>query len=93
MLVENCHASRMSVECFVAGGSSRGTVKPGRSYTQSTTYLRCSATDCARNGLILRFLSRFFKNLPQEPTGRCGRILDFFVAVCFTKAWEGERYD
>ena len=50
VLVENCHASRMSVECFVAGGSSRGTVKPGRSYTQSTTYLRCSATDCARNG-------------------------------------------
>lgn len=50
VLIENCHASRMSVECFVAGGVSRGTVKPGRTYTQSTTYLRCSATDCARNG-------------------------------------------
>ena len=50
VLVENCHASRMSVECFVSGGPSRGTVKPGRHYSQAITYLRCSATDCARNG-------------------------------------------
>jgi len=49
VLVENCHASRMSGECFVAGGRSRGAVKPGRSYTQKITYLRCSVTDSARN--------------------------------------------
>jgi hypothetical protein len=49
VLVENCHASRMSGECFVAGGRSRGTVQPGQSYTQGITYLRCSVTDSARN--------------------------------------------
>ena len=49
VLVENCHASRMSGECFVSGGRSRGTVKPGQSYSQGITYLRCSVTDSARN--------------------------------------------
>ncbi|MCX6985556.1 MAG: hypothetical protein NT118_12535, partial [Lentisphaerae bacterium] len=49
VLVENCHASRMSGECFVSGGLSRGTVKPGKSYSQGITYLRCSVTDSARN--------------------------------------------
>ncbi|MEO6809003.1 MAG: right-handed parallel beta-helix repeat-containing protein [Isosphaeraceae bacterium] len=49
VLVENCHASKMSGECFVSGGPSRGTVKPGRSYSQGITYLRCSVTDSARN--------------------------------------------
>jgi len=49
VLVENCHASRMSSECFVAGGRSRGAVKPGRSHTKKITYLRCSVTDSARN--------------------------------------------
>ena len=49
VLVENCHASRMSGECFVAGGRSRGTAKPGESYSQWITYLRCSVTDSARN--------------------------------------------
>jgi len=49
VLVENCHASRMSGECFVSGGRSRGAVQPGQSYTQWITYRRCSVTDCARN--------------------------------------------
>lgn len=49
VLVENCHASRMSGECFVSGGPSRGTVKPGQSYSRAITYLRCSVTDSARN--------------------------------------------
>lgn len=49
VLVENCHATRMSGECFVSGGPSRGTVKPGRSYSQWITYRRCSVTDSARN--------------------------------------------
>jgi hypothetical protein len=52
VLVENCHASRMSAECFAAYGPSRGTLeKPGtKPYSKSVTYLRCSATDCGRNG-------------------------------------------
>jgi hypothetical protein len=49
VLVENCHASRMSGECFVSGGLSRGTVKPGQSHSQWITYRRCSVTDSARN--------------------------------------------
>ncbi|MFA5190728.1 MAG: hypothetical protein WC740_08380 [Verrucomicrobiia bacterium] len=49
VLVENCHASRMSGECFVSGGPSRGTVRPGQSYSRWITYLRCSVTDSARN--------------------------------------------
>lgn len=49
VLVENCHASRMSGECFVSGGPSRGSAKPGRPYSQAITYLRCSVTDSARN--------------------------------------------
>ena len=49
VLVENCHGSRMSGECFVAGGRSRGAVKPGQSHTKKITYLRCSVTDSARN--------------------------------------------
>lgn len=47
--VENCHARRMSQEAFVSGGPSR-IAKPSRNNTKSTTYLRCSAVDCARNG-------------------------------------------
>ena len=49
VLIENCHASRMSGECFVSGGRSRGTAKPGESYTKWITYRRCSVTDSARN--------------------------------------------
>lgn len=49
VLVENCHARRMSGECFVSGGKSRGAVKPGETYSQWITYLRCSVTDSARN--------------------------------------------
>ncbi len=49
VLVENCHARRMSCEAFVSGSTGRGS-KPGRTYTVATTYLRCSAIDCGRNG-------------------------------------------
>jgi len=51
VLVENCHGSRMSCECFASGGRSRGSQEePNQAFTKSTTYLRCSATDCGRNG-------------------------------------------
>lgn len=49
ILVENCHARKMSCEAFVSGSVGRG-AKPGRTATLSTTYLRCSAIDCGRNG-------------------------------------------
>ena len=47
--MENCHASRMSGECFVSGGPSRGTMKPGRSYSAPSPTCSCSVTDSARN--------------------------------------------
>jgi hypothetical protein len=51
VLIENCHGRRMASECFVAGGRSRGTpAKPNTAHTKMTTYLRCSAVDCGRNG-------------------------------------------
>ena len=51
VLVENCHASRMSCECFQSSSEiHRDMLKPGQSHTKAITYLRCSVTDCARNG-------------------------------------------
>ena len=51
VLIENCHGRRMATECFVSGSSSRGTAeKPNAAHSKQTTYLRCSAIDCARNG-------------------------------------------
>jgi hypothetical protein len=48
VLVENCHARKMSVEAFVSGGNSRA-AQPPKKHTITTTYLRCSAIDCGRN--------------------------------------------
>ena len=50
VLVENCHASKMSGECFYSSGRSRTWNKPEPTqYTKSITWLRCSVTDSARN--------------------------------------------
>ncbi|MFK5920987.1 MAG: hypothetical protein QM496_02315 [Verrucomicrobiota bacterium] len=49
VLIENCHASGMSAECFYSGSSSRkGNDDPPR-YTKSIVYRHCTVTDCARN--------------------------------------------
>ena len=39
VLVENCHASRMSGECFVSGGRSRGAAAPARPILHSMDHL------------------------------------------------------
>jgi len=50
VLLENCHASKMSGECFYSGGRSRVWNRPEPTqYTKEITYLRCSVTDSARN--------------------------------------------
>jgi len=50
VLMENCHASKMSGECFYSGGRSRQWNQPEpKQYTKEITYLRCSVTDSARN--------------------------------------------
>jgi hypothetical protein len=81
VLVENCHARRMSQEAFVSGGASR-IAKPPRTNTKSTTYLRCSAIDCGRNGFNDWNLG------PENTSVLYCRIVD--VGGC---AWEGaSRY-
>ncbi|MCK9414580.1 MAG: right-handed parallel beta-helix repeat-containing protein [Prolixibacteraceae bacterium] len=51
LLVENCHASGMSAECFYS--SSRSTSREGNKepskVTSSIVYRNCTVTDCARN--------------------------------------------
>ena len=49
VLVENCHARKMSAECFYSMGTMREKAVPSDNYTHSITYLRCSVEDCARN--------------------------------------------
>lgn len=49
VLVENCHARKMSAECFYSAGRSRVADKEPAQYTKTITYLRCSVEDCARN--------------------------------------------
>lgn len=49
-LVENCHATGMSAECFYSGSASRkGAQEPPTHYTKSITYRQCTVSDCARN--------------------------------------------
>ncbi len=79
VLVENCHGTKMSCECFVSGGPSRGTVaKPNTAYSKSVTYLRCSAVDCGRNGF------NDWNCGPENTSVLYCRIVD--VGGC---AWEG----
>ncbi len=49
VLIENCHARRMSTEAFYSQGSCRTADGAPEHYTREITYLRCSAEDCVRN--------------------------------------------
>ncbi len=49
VLVENCHATRMSAECFYSGGRGRSSTREPAQYTKAITYSRCSVVDSARN--------------------------------------------
>ena len=78
VLVENCHASKMSGECFYASGRARSGNRPEPAqYTKALTWLRCSVTDSARNA--------FNNNNMSENTSvvQC-RVVD--VGGC---TWEG----
>ena len=49
VLIENCHATGMSAECFYSASRGRsGNNDPSR-YTKSIVYRHCTVTDCARN--------------------------------------------
>ncbi len=49
VLVENCHATGMSAECFYSGSSSRRRNDEPDRYTKSIVYRNCTVADCARN--------------------------------------------
>ena len=77
ILVENCHARKMSAECFYSMGAMKETAEPEEQYTRSMTYLRCSVEDCARNA--------FNNNDKSEHTS----ILSCRVKDIGNAAWEG----
>ena len=77
ILVENCHASNMSAECFYSESVSRKGNEDPPHYTKSIMYRNCTIMDCARNG--------FNNNDYAENTAMLNcRIQD--VGGC---AWEG----
>lgn len=77
VLIENCHARKMSAECFYSMGTSRELATPSDKYTRSITYLRCSVEDCARNA--------FNNNDKAEGTS----ILHCRIKDVGNAAWEG----
>ena len=77
-LVENCHATGMSAECFYSGSVSRkGIEKPPAKYQKSITYRNCTVSDCARNA--------FNNNDFAENTS----VLDCRIENIGGCAWEG----
>lgn len=76
--VENCHARKMSAECFYASSNVyREIAEKPEEYRRSITYNRCSVEDCARNAFNNNDRAEFTSIL------NC-RVID--VAGC---AWEG----
>jgi hypothetical protein len=49
VLVENCHARRMSMEAFYSQGPARWKGTEPKQYTKALMFLRCSVIDNARN--------------------------------------------
>ena len=49
VLVENCHATGMSSECFYSQSPARWANKAPPKYTKSIVYRHCTVVDCARN--------------------------------------------
>ncbi len=49
VLCDNCHATKMSAECFYSSGRSRKIDSEPAQYTKEITYYRCSVENCSRN--------------------------------------------
>jgi hypothetical protein len=49
VLLENCHGTRMSHECFYSRGPHRKGMDEPEQYTKELTFLRCSVVDSGRN--------------------------------------------
>lgn len=81
VLVENCHASGMSAECFYSQSASRyGNSEPA-TYTKSIVYRQCTVSDCA--------FSAFNNNDMAENTA----VLYCRIQDVGGQSWEGaSRY-
>jgi len=77
VLIENCHGTRMSVECFYAEGPSRKGMSEPERYAKAITFSRCSVVDSARNAFNTNDFS-------ENTSVLYCRIVD--VGGC---AWEG----
>lgn len=78
VLVENCHATGMSAECFYSGSVSRkGDQPPPARYPKAIVYRNCTVSDCARNA--------FNNNDFAENTS----VLDCRIENIGGCAWEG----
>jgi len=77
ILVEHCHARKMSGECFYSCGTPRELTDPPGNCTRSMTYMHCSVEDCARNA--------FNNNDKSENTS----ILHCRIKDIGNAAWEG----
>lgn len=78
VLVENCHATGMSAECFYSGSTSRTGNQPAPArYPKSIVYRNCTVSDCARNA--------FNNNDFAENTS----VLDCRIENIGGCAWEG----
>lgn len=75
--VENCHARKMSAECFYSSSAYRTPDKEPDQYSTSITYMRCLVEDCARNA--------FNNNDKAENT----HIIDCRVRDVGGCTWEG----
>ncbi len=75
--IENCHARRMSAECFYAQSSWRKAEEEPEEYGRQITYMRCSVEDCARNA---------FNN---NDLAECTSILYCRIKNVAGNSWEG----
>ena len=75
--IENCHARRMSAECFYAQSSWRKAEEEPLEYGRQITYMRCSVEDCARNA---------FNN---NDLAECTSILYCRIKNVAGNSWEG----
>ena len=81
LLVENCHARRMSQECFYSAPPRQRSAQVPKIDPKAITYLRCSVEDCARNAFNNNFQGR---DTAENTNILYCRILD--VGGC---SWEG----
>lgn len=92
VLVDNCHARKMSAECFYSMGVPREKADPEDEYTREITFYRCSVEDSARNAFnnndksegtsILYCRVKDVGNCMNEGSSRFLKIHGCYVSNC-----------